>query len=259
MSLSTGIPNEPADTYVNYELEKANDVLRRTKTLAPGNTDPNAQDSHDIPEGYVPGEEKYGSLRSGVGGGGSGASGSGGRRTYTAPILPSATSQEEYINGMYDAYRQQQEEALRSAYETNLANLDYQAGKLPGTYDAAAQQAATQAEINRANFNESAAASGINTGAGSQVRLSQQNALLGNITAIRKAQADAQKDLDFQRTQLQNQYQNAIAEALAQNNLQRAQALYDEAKRVDESMVATAVNQANLDWTVWNALYNRRR
>ena len=177
---------------------------------------------------------------------------------YTAPILPSATSQEEYIREMYAANQRAQEENLRAAYEQNLASMDYQAQQLPASYQEAERRAAAQAAINQANFNEQAAASGLNTGAGSQVRLSQNNALLGSVAEIRKAQADAEAELNLQRTQLEAQYRSAINEAIANNDLQMAQALYQEAKRVDESLVSTAVNQANIDWTVWNTLYNRK-
>ena len=127
----------------------------------------------------------------------------------------------------------------------------WQQGKIAPTYDAAANNAGAQAAIQRANFNESANASGLNTGAGSQAELSMRNAEAANISAIRKAQADAQADLDYQRSQLTLEYQNAIREAIAKNELQKAQALYDEAKRVDESLVSTAINQANLDWQIW--------
>lgn len=187
------------------------------------------------------------------GGGSSGGGGGGG--SYTAPILPSATSQEAYIRSMYDANEQAARENLRSAYETNMAALDREAGRLPETYDTAVDAANTQAAINRLNFNEQAAMSGLNTGAGSQARLSQNNALLGNVSSIRRAQADAQADLDFQRTQMEAQYQQAIREAVAKNDLEKAQALYQEAKRVDESIVNTAINQANLNWSIWKTLY----
>jgi len=187
---------------------------------------------------------------------GGGSSGGGGRgRSYTAPILPTATSQEAYIRSMYDANEQAARENLRSAYETNMAALDREAGRLPETYDTAVDAANTQAAINRLNFNEQAAMSGLNTGAGSQARLSQNNALLGNVSSIRRAQADAQADLDFQRTQMEAQYQQAIREAVAKNDLEKAQALYQEAKRVDESIVNTAINQANLNWNIWKTLY----
>ena len=170
---------------------------------------------------------------------------------YEAPTLPSASSQADYIKAMYDASQKAQEEALRASYEKNTGALDYQQGKLAPTYDAAANNAGAQAAIQRANFNESANASGLNTGAGSQAELSMRNAEAANIASIRKAQADAQADLDYQRSQLTLEYQNAIREAIAKNELQKAQALYEEAKRVDESLVSTAINQANLNWQIW--------
>ena len=174
---------------------------------------------------------------------------------YTAPTLPTATSQESYINALYKANQDAQEQALKSAYEKNTAALDYEASKLPATYDTAANQAAAQAAIQRANFNESANANGLNTGAGSQANLSMRNAEAANINAIRKEQANAVADIENQRAQLTLEYQNAIKDAIAQNEADKAQALYDEAKRVDESLVSTAVNQANLDWSVWKQLY----
>lgn len=177
--------------------------------------------------------------------------------SYTAPTLPGATSQEAYINAMYDANRQAREDSLRNAYEQQVNVLNDQVNRLPGTYNAAADQVAAQAAIQQRNFNEQAAASGLNTGAGSQARLAQNNAYLGRISDVRRAQADAEANLNLQRAQLEAQYRNAIADAIAQNDLQRAQALYQEAVRVDESMVNTAINQANMNWQVWNALYNR--
>jgi hypothetical protein len=177
---------------------------------------------------------------------------------YTTPTLPGATSQEAYINSIYDADRKAQEAQLRSAYEQNMADLDYQAAQIPQTYNAAADDAAVQAAIARANFNNSAAGSGLNTGAAGQVALSQNNNYLRNVNAIRTAQAEATAKLNLQRQQQEAQYKSAINAALAQNDLARAQALYNEAKRVDEANMNRAANQAQMDWTVWNALYNRR-
>lgn len=185
------------------------------------------------------------------GGSGGGYYSSPARAQYAAPTLPTATSQEAYIKAMYDASLKAQEEALRASYEKNTGALDYQQGKLAPTYDAAANNAAAQAAIQRASFNESANASGLNTGAGGQAELSMRNAEAANISAIRKAQADAQAELDYQRSQLTLEYQNAIREAIAKNELEKAQALYEEAKRVDESLVSTGINQANLNWQIW--------
>ena len=177
--------------------------------------------------------------------------------SYDVPRLPGATSQEAYINAMYDANRKAQEDALRSAYEQNVVTINDQLNRLPSAYSAAANQVAAQAAIQRQNMNEQMAASGLNSGAGTQAALAHSNAYLSNIREVRQAQADAQANLELQRVQMETQYKNAIAEAIAQNDLQRAQALYQEALRVDESIQNTALNQANLDWTVWNSLYNK--
>ena len=83
-----------------------------------------------------------------VGGSGSGGGGAAAVDTsYKAATLPSATSQEAYINAMYDANVQKQKAALEAQYAANVGALDQQAAKIPGQYDAAANQAAAQAAI----------------------------------------------------------------------------------------------------------------
>lgn len=180
-------------------------------------------------------------------GGGSASSGT----AFSLGQLPAAASQEEYIQAIYDEQRRAQEEALRSAYESNVLALEQQKQQIAPTYQAAANQAAVQSELNRAAFNEQAAAAGLNTGAAGQAALARQNALQGNLTAIRWEEAQALNDLETQRNRLTAEYKSAIAQALAENDLKRAEALYEEAKRVDESMVETAYRQAQLDYKVW--------
>lgn len=188
----------------------------------------------------------------GYSGGGSSAAA---KPSYTAATLPSATSQESYINALYDANAQKQKAALEAQYDANVGALDRQAAGIPAQYDAAANQAAAQAAVSRAAFNEQAAATGLNTGTSGQAALAQNNALLGAVSEIRRNQADALNDVEAQRTALQQQYQKAIAEAIANNEADRAAALYNEAKRVDESLVSTAVNQATENYRAWQAMY----
>lgn len=194
---------------------------------------------------------------SGGGGGGSGYRSGGGYSApgYTAATLPSATSQEAYINAMYDASLQRKKAALEEEYAANVGALDRQAATIPGQYQAAVDQAAAQAAINRAAFNERAAAAGLSTGAAGQAALANQNALMGSVSDIRRAQSDAMNDVEKQRMDLQTAYQKAIAEAVANNEADRAAALYNEAVRVDESIVATAANQAAENYRAWMAAY----
>jgi len=176
-----------------------------------------------------------------------------GTGTPTAPTLRSATSQADYVNSLYDAQRKAALAALKTAYENNKVTLDAQAEKIPGIYQDARNTTAAQSEQNRANFNEYAAASGLNSGAGGQAQLAMSNQLLGSLSDIDRSEAEAMNDLETERTRLATNYENAIAQAIADGDLQRAQALYQEAVRVDESLVATSLNQANLDLNYWSA------
>lgn len=175
--------------------------------------------------------------------------------TYTAAQLPTATSQAEYINAMYDANEQRRRAALEAEYAANVGALDRQAANIPAQYQNAANAAGAQAAINQAAFNERAAAAGLNTGAAGQAALAQNNALLAQMSTIRQNQAQALNDVESQRVSLSTQYQKAIADAIAANEADRAAALYNEAKRVDESLVNTAVNQAAENYRAWQAMY----
>ena len=53
--------------------------------------------------------------------------------------------------------------------------------------------------------------------------------------------------MESQRAQVKTQYQSAIAQAIATNNLDKANALLAEAQRLDDSIVATAQQQASLN------------
>lgn len=184
------------------------------------------------------------------------AGGGGGRRNYyEAATLRPATSQADYINAMYKANEERHRAALEAQYDANVATLDRQAAAIAPQYQQAANAAAAQSAVAQAAFNERAAAAGMNTGAGSQAALAQNNTLLSGISAIRQAESEALADVEAQRVSLAQQYQKAIADAVANNEAAKAQALYNEAVRVDESLVSTAANQATENYRAWQARY----
>lgn len=131
-----------------------------------------------------------------------------------------------------------------------MADYDAQAAKIPQTYNEARRQVSTQADISRANLNEQMAGSGINVGAGSQLALSQQNSRNSAMGKVSTAEADALSDLEAQRQKVKAAYQNAVAQAISENDAARAKALYTEAQRVDNSIVNTAVKQLSVDTTL---------
>ena len=187
--------------------------------------------------------------------------GSRGYRSGAAPVyyesatIPTATAQNEYIDALYEAKLNRQRSALESAYENNVSGLDAREKTVAPRYQRMVDQAAGLSAVQQAAFREQAAATGLNSGARGQAALAGGNALLGNVAAIRRSEADEYSELAAQRSTLQREYQRQIAEAIAANEADRAAALYEEAKRVDQSLVTTAVNQAEENYRAWKARY----
>ena len=179
-----------------------------------------------------------------------GGDGSGFKIVGNNTVLPEAKDQSESINKIYDAQQKAKTDALKAAYDQNMADYDAQAAKIPQTYNEARRQVSTQADISRANLNEQMAGSGINVGAGSQLALSQQNSRNAAMGKVSTAEADALSDLEAQRQKVETAYQNAVAQAISENDAARAKALYTEAQRVDNSIVNTAVKQLSVDTTL---------
>ncbi|MDY4995345.1 MAG: hypothetical protein SO081_07305 [Oscillospiraceae bacterium] len=179
-----------------------------------------------------------------------GGDGSGFKIVGNNTVLPEAKDQSENINKIYDAQQKAKTDALKAAYDQNMADYDAQAAKIPQTYNEARRQVSTQADISRANLNEQMAGSGINVGAGSQLALSQQNSRNAAMGKVSTAEADALSDLEAQRQKVKAADQNAVAQAISENDAELAKALYTEAQRVDNSIVNTAVKQLSVDTTL---------
>jgi hypothetical protein len=111
-------------------------------------------------------------------------------------------------------------------------------------YTPAITAAATSAQ-NRAAFNEYAASSGLNSGAGGQAQLAMNNALQNNLTAIRTNQANAVSDAELALAKLKSQYQDSIAAAQKENDYEKAAALLSEYQAAAQSAVSVAAEQAN--------------
>ncbi|MBQ2329753.1 MAG: hypothetical protein II387_03270, partial [Oscillospiraceae bacterium] len=107
--------------------------------------------------------------------------------------------------------------------------------------------------------NEYAAARGLNTGAGGQAELARGNVLAGNLNALNTEQAKQETEIDRAIAALKAQYQNAIAQAKADNDYQRLADLLTEYRTQEQSLVSTSLNQASEDYKTWAANYNMYR
>lgn len=146
----------------------------------------------------------------------------------------------QQINSMYDAQKQSQLNQLESAYNQNKAEAEAARDKLPGEYQARANDLAAQYERNRRNFNMQAASSGINTGTASQAALAQNSEFQRDLGNIRTAEADAIADADRGILNLTTQYQGDVASAMANNDYERAAALLGDYQRAQDRALADA-------------------
>lgn len=138
---------------------------------------------------------------------------------------------EKYLRQQYLANTQSALARLKGAYESGLAGYNTQEEGLGGLYDAARNRAAAQTALERMNFNERAAASGLNSGASGQAELARSSVQQSTLAGIDKAQADAQRQIDLAKNQLAANYEQAAAETRANYDSQLAQDLYQEMLR----------------------------
>ena len=138
---------------------------------------------------------------------------------------------------MYDGSLNSQKQTLTQNYETGVSDLAASAEK---------QRKATDANLNRTyvesakaakNYGEVQNAYGLSSGAMAQARLAQDNQLQADLTALRAAQTDSDAEIERQRNLLAKEYSAAIAKAQADNDYQRAQALYNAAKADEDQLL----------------------
>ena len=143
-------------------------------------------------------------------------------------------SGKDYLDQMYTAALEAQLENLKAAYQQNMANLDLEEAAAEDRYREQKRQSAGEAERMAANWREVANAYGLNSGAVGQAALAMNNQRQSDLNALSREQATALAEIQRQRTLLGQQYQSAINQALAENNYERANALYKEAVRLEE-------------------------
>ena len=167
-----------------------------------------------------------------------------------------ASSQADYINQIYDMAAQQIQAQLEQDYAEQVAGFDRAEQENNRNYQSNVNQALANAAKDRISFAETANAYGLTSGSAAQASLSMQNQTSQNINQLRTAQQTAQQEITLQRETAKTQYEAAIREAIANNDYQRAQALYNEAIRVDDSLVANGQNVANAIMNYINTVIN---
>lgn len=142
----------------------------------------------------------------------------------------------EYINKLYDRRQNSQQGLIDQNQKDSNAFLNDQSQAVQNqTNDyvnrtnVEAQKAAQQPTTNNRN---------LSYGATVQQGLTRQNQQQKDVSALNARQAQAEAEVERQRQQLSQYYQTEIQRATAENDLQRAQQLYNAAKSEDRRLQA---------------------
>lgn len=145
---------------------------------------------------------------------------------------------EDQIKKMYSSQLASQKEQLKQGYMQADAEYAAEKEKAQKVTDANLTRTAVEAQKAAVNNAELHNAYGLSSGTRAQARLAQENQLQADLTALRVQQQELDTDVERQRTLLSQQYQSAIREAQAENDLAKAQALYEEAQRQQDALLA---------------------
>lgn len=138
----------------------------------------------------------------------------------------------EYLRKQAAARTQEALAGLKSAYDKSSAGYDDAMAQLPQKYQSARNEAAAQSALAQMAFDQRAAASGLSSGAAAQAGLDRAAAYQGAIGRLDQSQAADAAQLDRDKASLTAQYQDAIAKARAEGEANLADALYQEAARL---------------------------
>lgn len=135
---------------------------------------------------------------------------------------------EAQIRQMYADAQQSTLAGLKTAYDQNLSDATAYRDQISPQYQRSMSALGAEYERQRRNNNMQSAANGLNTGAGSQMALAQSANYQANQAGLAAKENQALDEANRRLTDLKANYQNAIAEATAQNNYKLAASLLDE-------------------------------
>lgn len=153
-----------------------------------------------------------------------------------------ALNEKDYVNKLYDTNTDTTKQLLQQNFTDNSGLLNTEQQKV---------QQQTQENVNRTQVEAQQAQNSYNgpklsLGASQQEALSRGNATQKNVTDLQQKQSDADMEIERQRQLLASQYSAAIKQAQADNDMQRAQQLYNAAKDEEAKLLALRQNASSI-------------
>ena len=157
----------------------------------------------------------------------------------------SALNEDKYINKLYDTSLDSQKKLLDQNLQENTGVLDQETQNVQQQTDDNLQRTYVEA-TKAAGAYSGPGAPKISGGASAQAGLSQWNQQAADTTALKGKQNEADMEIERQRQLLASQYSAAIKQAQADNDMQRAQQLYEAAKAEDAQLLAYRMQAATM-------------
>ena len=132
----------------------------------------------------------------------------------------------------------------------NVSGLNQQKAELPQTFFDARNQTASQYETGRANFNQYAARTGLNSGAAGQAQLAMGTTYQGNLGALQNAEIKANRDIDTQLANLTAAYRSQVAQAQAEGDYTKMTMLYQQYQNDQNVLRQEQQRQQEFDMTM---------
>lgn len=154
----------------------------------------------------------------------------------------SALNEDKYINKLYGDSGTAQKDMLTGNLAQNNAALDN--AKQQVQQQTQTHLARTRVEANQMGKNFQTRT--MSQGAGQQAALSQWGQRRTDVNALEGKQANADYEIERQRKLLGEQYASAIKQAQANNDMEKAQALYDAAKAEENQLLELRKQGATL-------------
>ena len=173
----------------------------------------------------------------------------------------SALNEDKYINKLYDTSLGSQQKLLNENYQNNQKMANAGQAQNQALTDAYLQRTKVEAPgVNNSTYRKfSGQGGGIGTEA--QAGLSFGNQQQRNVSVLSQQQAQADAEYNRIRKQLADQYSAEIKKAQADNDMYRAQQLYEAAKAEEDQLRELRRQGANLmaekdDMGTWESIAN---
>lgn len=150
---------------------------------------------------------------------------------------------EDYINKLYDHTQDRQKQLLTDAFTANNQALDTQKQNVQQQTDTYTDRTDVEAQ----RVAQAYKPANVSAGVGQQAALAMQNQQKKNTAALRGEQQAADAEVERLRKLYADQFAAAIKQAQADNDMARAQMLYEAAKAKESELKAFTTQMGTLD------------